>query len=93
MGGSAEDGMVVGGVDGGCGAGGGLDFESTRNGQHCCRSLEGGREGIDYIGGESEFDSSSRREGGSSRRRMGARLWAKEKGMLVVNWVDMMEGG
>lgn len=50
---------------------------------------EGG--GGDYIGGESEFDSSSRREAGSSRRRTGARSWEKEKGMLVVNWVDMAE--
>lgn len=46
----------------------------------------------DYIGGDSEFDSSSRRAGGSSRRRMGARLWEKEKGMLVVNCVDMAWG-
>lgn len=49
--------------------------------------------GGDYIGGDSEFDSSSRRAGGSSSRRMGARLWEKEKGMLVVNWVDMAGGG
>lgn len=84
LGWGAEDGVVFGGVDGGGGVGGGFDLET---GGVSCGMVGGGGS---YVGGESEFERRERRAGGSSRSRIGERLWEKEKGIPGLFWVDIV---